>query len=90
MKDYNKSLFHGKAAQKLDPLSGIIGINLAKTQISLNQKNDAESTLKNIIKVHPEFLQAFLSLSNLYMSKGQWYESEIMAKKATVIKPDDV
>ena len=89
MKDYNKSLFHGKAAQKLDPLSGIIGINLAKTQISLNQKNDAESTLKNIIKVHPEFLQAFLSLSNLYMSKGQWNESEIMAKKATVIKPDD-
>ena len=89
MKDYNKSLFHGKAAQKLDPLSGIIGINLAKTQISLNQKNDAESTLKNIIKVHPEFLQAFLALSNLYMSKGQWYESEIMAKKATEIKADD-
>ena len=89
MKDYNKSLFHGKAAQKLDPLSGIIGINLAKTQISLNQKNDAENTLKNIIKVHPEFLQAFLSLSNLYMSKGQWNESEKMAKKATVIKPMD-
>jgi len=89
MKDYKKSLFHGKTAQKLDPLSGIIGINLAKTQISLNKKNDAESTLKSIIKVHPEFLQAFLSLSNLYRSKGQWYESEIMAKKATIIKPDD-
>ena len=89
MKDYKRSLFHGKEAQKLDPLSGIIGINLAKTQISLNQMDHAESTLKNIIKVHPEFLQAFISLSNLYMSKGQWHESEMMAKKATDIKPDD-
>ena len=55
----------------------------------MNQKNDAESTLKNIIKVHPEFLQAYLSLSNLYMSEGEWNASEIMAKKATGIKPED-
>jgi len=89
LKDHQKALLYGKAAQKLDPLSGIIGINLAKIQISLNEKEDAERTLKNIIKVHPGFLQAYISLGTLYMSKGRWNESETMAKKATDIKPED-
>ena len=59
LKDHQKALLYGKAAQKLDPLSGIIGINLAKIQISLNEKEDAERTLKNIIKVKKETLRVY-------------------------------
>lgn len=89
VKDYEKALSYGLAAQKLDPLSGIIAINLAQVQIALNKKNDASKTLKNILEVHPKFLQGYLVLSKVYKTQGLWEKSEQTVKKATEIKPDD-
>ena len=89
VKDYEKALSYGKAAQSLDPLSGIIAINLAQAQIALNKKNDASKTLKNILEVHPKFLQGYLVLSKIYKTQGLWEKSEQTALKVTEIKPDD-
>ena len=89
VKDYEKALSYGKAAQGLDPLSGIIAINLAQAQIALNKKNDASKTLKNILEVHPKFLQGYLVLSKVYKTQGLWEKSEQTALKVTEIKPDD-
>jgi len=89
VKNYEKALSYGKAAQKLDPLSGIIAINLAQVQIALNKKNDASKTLKNILEVHPKFLQGYLVLSKVYKTQGLWEKSEQTARKVTEIKPDD-
>ena len=89
VKDYKKALSYAKAAQKLDPLSGIIAINLAQIQIYLNKKDDAGKTLKNILEVHPKFLQAYLVLSRIYQSQGLWEKSEKITRKVIEIKPDD-
>ena len=89
VKDYEKALSYGKTAQSLDPLSGIIAINLAQAQIALNKKNDASKTLKNILEVHPKFLQGYLVLSKIYKTQGLWEKSEQTALKVTEIKPDD-
>jgi len=89
VKDYEKALSYGKAAQKLDPLSGIIAINLAQVQIALNKKDDAGKTLKNILEVHPKFLQGYLVLSKIYKTQGLWEKSEQTARKVIEIKPED-
>ena len=88
-KDYQKALTYGLAAKSLDPLSGIISINLANVQIDLSLYDDAERTLKDLIEIRPEFLRAYLTLSFIYRNQGRWEDAESTVDKGISVKPDD-
>jgi len=88
-KDYQKALTYGLAAKRLDPLSGIISINLANVQIDLSLYEDAEMTLKDLTEIRPEFLRAYLTLSFIYRNQGRWEDAESTVDKGISIKPDD-
>lgn len=88
-KDYQKALTYGLAAKRLDPLSGIISINLANVQTDLSLYEDAEITLNHLIEIRPEFLRAYLTLSFIYRNQGRWEDAESTVDKGISIKPDD-
>ncbi len=88
-KDYQKALTYGLAAKRLDPLSGIISINLANVQTDLSLYEDAEITLNDLIEIRPEFLRAYLTLSFIYRNQGRWEDAESTVDKGISIKPDD-
>ncbi len=60
-----------KQAEKLDPLSSIIGVNVSDSQQMLNDHNSSVETMLKIIELDPTFSAAHENLGASYLKLGR-------------------
>ena len=62
---------------------------LAKVELTLGNKVEAEKLFKTIIKLNPKDVRTKLELGKLYVSQGKEAEAETLFKECMNINPDD-
>jgi adenylate cyclase len=71
-----------RRAEELDPLSPIIGTNLADMLVLARRYDEAITQYKRIIVRNPNFEYAHLALSRAYGAKGMYPEAIAEARRA--------
>ena len=80
--DFKEALIESKRAQELDPLSLIIGSNLAHAYFLNNDINSALVQLQALIELDPRFPNSHHSLGWLYHKLGRYEEAAAEFQKA--------
>ena len=86
VKRFDESVFEMKRAEELDPLSPIIGTNLADTFVYARRYDEAFAQYRRILVRNPNFEYAHVALSRAYGSKGMYSEAIDEARKAIEMK----
>ena len=84
IKRFDESISELKRAEELDPLSPIIGTNLADMLVFARRYDEAIAQYKRILIRNPNFEYAHVALGRAYGSKGNY--SEGIAELRTALK----
>jgi len=68
---FDESVAESRKAEQLDPLSTIVGSDLADSYIHAGRYQEAISELENILKMDTSFVPAHLYLASVYSLAGQ-------------------
>jgi TolB-like protein/Tfp pilus assembly protein PilF len=82
LKRFEDSLVEVRRAEELDPLSPIIGTNLADMLVFARRYDDAIAQYKRILVLNPSFEYGHVALSRAYGSKGMYPEAIAEARTA--------
>ncbi|MGI8735040.1 MAG: hypothetical protein ACR2LM_17265 [Pyrinomonadaceae bacterium] len=82
VKRFDDSLAEVRRAEELDPLSPIIGTNLADMLVFARRYDEAIAQYKRILVRNPNFEYAHLALGRAYGSKGMYPEAIAEARTA--------
>jgi TolB-like protein/Tfp pilus assembly protein PilF len=82
IKRFDESIAEMRRAEELDPLSPIIGTNLADMLVLARRYDEAITQYKRIIVRNPNFEYAHLALSRAYGAKGMYPEAIAEAQRA--------
>ena len=82
VKRFDDSLVAVRRAEELDPLSPIIGTNLADMLVFARRYDEAIAQYKRILVRYPNFEYAHLALSRAFGSKGMYPEAIAEARTA--------
>jgi TolB-like protein/Tfp pilus assembly protein PilF len=82
IKRFDESIAEMRRAEELDPLSPIIGTNLADMLVLARRYDEAITQYKRIIVRNPNFEYAHLALSRAYGAKGMYPEAIAEARRA--------
>ena len=74
-KSINDAIYYAQIATDINPDEPKYAYTLAYYQYQDNEKNQAEETLKTLIKSHPEYLTAVRFLSDIYIDEGKKQEA---------------
>jgi adenylate cyclase len=88
-KEYKTALKFALNAQRLDPLSSIIAINLSTTYRANYQIENAKKTVERLIKIQPKFLKGYVTLAFIYRDMGEWEKAKDATQKSIELMPDD-
>ena len=88
-KDFQQSLVFGESAKRLDPLSGIIRINLSNSYQALSQLTEAEEVLTSLLDLNPNFSKAYGSLALIYRRQAEWDKAIKTTKTWIKVNPND-
>src|SRR5258705_1788044 len=75
VKRFDDSLIELRRAEELDPLSPIIGTNLADTLVFARRYDEAIAQYKRTLVSNPNFAYAHLALGRAYGAKGMYPEA---------------
>ena len=76
LRRFNESIAELRKAKELDPLSAIIGSDLATGYIHAARDNDAIAELQRILALYPNFVPAHNYLASCYSDLGDWANAE--------------
>ena len=82
VKRFDDSIAELRLAEELDPLSQIIGTNLADTLVFARRYDEAIAQYKRILVRNPNFEYAHVALSRVYGSAGRYPEAIAETHKA--------
>jgi serine/threonine-protein kinase len=82
IKRFDDSIAEMKRAEELDPLSSIIGTNLADMLFFARRYDEAITQYKRILVRDPNFEYAHLALSRAYGAKGMYTEAIAETRRA--------
>jgi TolB-like protein/Tfp pilus assembly protein PilF len=86
LKRFDESLAELRRAQEIDPLSPIIGTNLADVLVYSGRVDDGIAQYKRVIALDPQFASAHVSLGTAYGVKKMYPEAIAEARKAIEIR----
>jgi TolB-like protein/Tfp pilus assembly protein PilF len=75
IKRFDESLVELRRAEELDPLSRIIGTNLADTLVCDRRYDEAIAQYKRVLVREPNFAYAHVALGRAYGAKGMYQEA---------------
>ncbi len=84
---FDDSILELRRAEELDPLSLIIGTNLADTLLMARRYDDAVAQCKRTLVRNPDFASAHQSMSRAYGAKGMYAEAIAEAHRANELDP---
>jgi TolB-like protein/Tfp pilus assembly protein PilF len=82
VKRFEESLVELRRAEELDPLSPIIGTNLADTLVFARRYDEGIAQYKRTLVREPDFAYAHMALSRAYAEKGMYPEAIAEARTA--------
>ena len=88
-KEYQNALEFAKKAQRLDPLSSIISINLSTNYRANNQIENAKTTIERLLEIKPDFIKGYTSLALIHKEMGEWDLALKVLEKSLDISPED-
>ncbi len=77
----DKSLLEALQAQLLDPLSPQIAVSLCFVYDAMKEYNLAESLVRKVLELEPNFLTAHGCLQTLYLHQGRYAEAETVIRE---------
>lgn len=80
LRRFDESIAELRKAMELDPLSPMVGADLADGYLHAGRYREAEQELKRVIELYPDFVPAHRYLSALYYSKSQLDAAEAEAR----------
>ncbi len=87
IKRFDDSLVEMRLAEELDPLSSIIGSNLADMQLLARRYDEAIAQYKRTLVRNPNFSYAHTAMSRAYGAKGMYAEAIAEARRAVELNP---
>lgn len=88
-KEYQNALEFAIKAQRLDPLSSIISINLSTNYRANNQIENAKTTIERLLEIKPDFIKGYTSLALIHKEMGEWDLALKVLEKSLDISPED-
>jgi len=76
LRRFDESIAELRKAKELDPLSAIIGSDLATGYIHAARDNEAIAELQRILDLYPNFVPAHNYLASCYSDLGDWANAE--------------
>ena len=89
LRNNQKALEYIQVAKMLDPLSGIIRINLSNVYRDLNRLEEAESTLTSLLELNPNYTKAYGNLALIYRRQGAWEKAIQTCESWVELSPKD-
>ena len=90
VKRVDESLAELSRAEELDPLSSIIGTNLADMLVLARRYDEAIAQYKRVLVREPNFAYAHVALSRAYGAKGMYSEAIAETRRYTELNNDSV
>jgi tetratricopeptide (TPR) repeat protein len=87
--DHGAAVAHIERARDLDPLSEIIGTDVAVVYRRVGRHDEAIAQLQRVLRVHPDFVEAAHQLSELLEMRGRYHEAAAVLERASKIAPDE-
>jgi TolB-like protein/Tfp pilus assembly protein PilF len=72
MRRFDQSIAELRKARELDPLSAIVGCDLADAYIHAGRYPEAEAELKRILELYPDFAPAHIYLVGVYIERADF------------------
>lgn len=90
IKRVEESLAEMKRAEELDPLSPIIGTNVADMLVTARRYDEAIAQYKRVLVRDPSFAYAHVALSRAYGAKGMYSEAIAETRRYAELNDDPV
>jgi TolB-like protein/lipoprotein NlpI len=88
LRRFNQSIAESQKAEQLDPLSTIVGSDLADSYMHAGRYQEAVSELQKILTMDPSFIPAHFYLTEAYRLAGENAKSEEEKKKYVQLSGD--
>lgn len=88
VKRFDEAIAEMKRAEELDPLSAIIGTNIADTYRVMRRYDDAIAQYKRVLAREPNFSYAHLALGRTYGLKGMYPDAISETRRSIELNPD--
>jgi TolB-like protein/Tfp pilus assembly protein PilF len=88
VKRVDEAIAEMKRAEELDPLSAIIGTNIADTYRVMRRYDDAIAQYKRVLAREPNFSYAHLALGRAYGLKGMYPDAISETRRSIELNPD--
>jgi Tfp pilus assembly protein PilF len=80
LRRFDQSIAELRRAEELDPLSPMVGSDLADGYMHAGRVNEAEAELKRVIDLYPDFPPAHVYRIGVYSVQGKWNEARAEAE----------